>query len=95
MDQNEMLAKITQANKRDVMQLLNFLNFEIEYILRPRSAPARYEHCITYVQTLDNLNTIVTISKVENLHTLNVMKTFIGELLVFTLTVVLKVLKEA
>ena len=56
MDQNEMLAKITQANKRDVMQLLNFLNFEIEYILRPRSAPARYEHCITYFQTLDNLN---------------------------------------
>ena len=42
MDQNEMLAKITQTNRRDVMQLLNFLNFEIEYILRPRSAPARY-----------------------------------------------------
>ena len=41
MDQNEMLARITQANRRDVMQLLNFLNFEIEYILRPRSAPAR------------------------------------------------------
>ena len=48
MDQNEMLAKITQTNRRDVMQLLNFLNFEIEYILRPRSAPARYVKKVYY-----------------------------------------------
>ena len=41
MDQNEMLSRITQTNRRDIVHLLNFLNFEIEYILRPRSAPAR------------------------------------------------------
>ena len=54
MDQNEMLARITQANRRDVMQLLNFLNFEIEYILRPRSAPARY-WIFLYIHTWSKL----------------------------------------
>ena len=41
MDQNEMLSRITSASRRDIIQLLKFLNFEIEYILRPRSAPAK------------------------------------------------------
>ena len=41
MDQNALLAKISDSNKQDVEHLLNFLNFEIEYILRPRSAPSR------------------------------------------------------
>ena len=41
-DQSALLAKISASNRKDVEHLLNFLNFEIEYILRPRSAPIRY-----------------------------------------------------
>ncbi len=40
-DQAALLDKISRSNRSDVEQLLNFLNFEIEYILRPRSAPLR------------------------------------------------------
>ncbi|XP_059090211.1 glutamate-rich protein 3-like [Tigriopus californicus] len=41
-DQNTLLAKISDTNRSDVEHLINFLNFEIEYILRPQSAPIRY-----------------------------------------------------
>ena len=40
-DQAALLEKISKSNRGDVEQLLSFLNFEIEYILRPRSAPLR------------------------------------------------------
>ena len=40
-DQSALLDKISKSNRSDVEHLLNFLNFEIEYILRPRSAPLR------------------------------------------------------
>ena len=40
-DQAALLSKISASNRNDVEELLNYLNYEIEYILRPRSAPAR------------------------------------------------------
>ena len=39
-NQEQLFSKITSSNKRDIEHLLNFLNFEIKYILRPRSAPS-------------------------------------------------------
>ena len=39
-NQEQLFSKITNSNKRDIEHLLNFLNFEIKYILRPRSAPS-------------------------------------------------------
>lgn len=41
-DQEQLLTRISTTNRRDIEHLLNFLNFEIKYILRPRSAPNRY-----------------------------------------------------
>ena len=43
MDQAALLSKISASNRADVEHLISFLNFEIEYILRPRSAPIRYK----------------------------------------------------
>ena len=40
-DQAALLSKISSSNRNDVEELLNYLNYEIEYIMRPRSAPAR------------------------------------------------------
>ena len=41
MDQKALLAKISSTNRSDVEHLIQYLNYEIEYILRPRSAPLR------------------------------------------------------
>ncbi len=40
-DQAALIHKISKSNRSDVEQLLNFLNLEMEYLLRPRSAPLR------------------------------------------------------
>ena len=98
MDQNQMLSRITQANRRDVMQLLNFLNFEIEYILRPRSAPARY---IYYKHNQRQRQRTIIYAVVHCLQVLFyiifVLKQYlflVEELPVYALIVVLKVQKE-
>jgi len=36
------LAKISKSNRSDVEKLIDYLNYELECVLRPRSAPLRY-----------------------------------------------------
>ena len=96
MDQNEMLARITQANRRDVMQLLNFLNFEIEYILRPRSAPARYRICqfSMCIKIWVMINLFKNKKSKSGVDTILLIFDFTEVLLGYELTDELKVLKE-